>query len=78
MCSQPGIADQVIREQQGRLWSLGRILITEPELINKYAENRLVHRRRELPCSCSREGCTGHTDRKKAARPSPAINHAQG
>ena len=54
----PAIADQVIRDGKADMVAFGRALIAEPELINKYAENRLDSVRVCLGCN---EGCTGHT-----------------
>lgn len=54
----PAIADQVIRDGKADMVAFGRALIAEPELINKYAENRLDSARVCLGCN---EGCTGHT-----------------
>ena len=52
----PAIADQVIRDGKADMVAFGRALIAEPELINKYAENRLDSVRVCLGCN---EGCTG-------------------
>ena len=48
----------VIRDGKADMGAFGRALIAEPELINKYAENRLDSVRVCLGCN---EGCTGHT-----------------